>query len=299
MWLTLSIVSAAMLGFYDVAKKYSVKDNAVLPVLLLNTVFSTLIFLPILINECYSLGWFDNTIFESESYGIRAHIIVIIKAIMVLTSWILGYFAIKHLPLSLVGPINAVRPVLVLLGAMIIFSERLNLYQWIGVIISFISIFLLSIISKKEGINFKENRWVILLGLAVIMGAACGLFDKYIMAELNPVFVQSWFNLYQMIMMLCIVILLWWPRRKSSTPFQFRWSIPLISIFICIADFAYFRALTNSEAMISIISVIRRGSVIVSFICAALLFREQHLKKKAIDLALILIGMLFLYWGSK
>ncbi len=299
MWLSLALISATMLGFYDVAKKYSLKDNAVLPVLLLNTVFSTIIFSPTILDSAFELGWFTDTIFESDMYGLKEHLRVILKAFIVLSSWICGYFAIKHLPLSLVGPMNAVRPVFVLLGALLIFGERLNIYQWIGVILSFVSIFLLSLISKKEGVNFKSNKWVLILGLAVLLGATSGLYDKYIMRDMNPVFVQGWFNLYQMIIMCVLVPLLWWPKRKSTTPFKFRWSILLISMFICMADFAYFNALSDSEAMISVVSTIRRGSVIVSFCCAALFFHEKQLKRKAIDLLLVLIGMAFLYWGSK
>ena len=41
MWLLLAFLSATLLGFYDVFKKKSLKDNAVLPVLFLNTFFSS------------------------------------------------------------------------------------------------------------------------------------------------------------------------------------------------------------------------------------------------------------------
>ena len=299
MWLTLSLVSAAMLGFYDVAKKSSLKENAVLPVLMLNTIFCTLIFLPTLFDGSLGLGWFDGTVLASERYGLEVHLKVMFKAALVLSSWIFGYFAIKHLPLSLVGPINAIRPVLVLLGAMLIFGERLNLYQWIGVLLSFLSIFLLSLSSRREGVSFTSNKWIAMLAAAVLLGAASGLYDKYIMREMNPVFLQGWFNLYQMILMAVIVAVMWYPRRHMNTPFTFRWSIPLISLFICIADFAYFNALTDEGAMIAVISTLRRSSVIVSFCCAALLFREKQLRSKAFDLLLILLGMLFLYWGSR
>ena len=39
MWLLLAFCSAALLGFYDVFKKKSLSNNAVLPVLALNTTF--------------------------------------------------------------------------------------------------------------------------------------------------------------------------------------------------------------------------------------------------------------------
>ena len=72
----------------------------------------------------------------------------------------------------------------------------------------------------------------------------------------------------------------------------------MISIFISIADFAYFSALSSEDALIAIISMIRRGSVIISFAAGAFIFREKNLKAKALDLFLILIGLILLCIGS-
>ena len=96
-----------------------------------------------------------------------------------------------------------------------------------------------------------------------------------------------------------ILALLWYPKRKSTTPFHWKWTIILISVFLCTADFVYFYALSYQDSMISIVSMVRRGSVVVSFLFGALLFREKNLKSKAIDLILVLIGMFFLYLGTK
>ena len=65
------------------------------------------------------------------------------------------------------------------------------------------------------------------------------------------------------------------------------------------ADFVYFYALSLPGAMISIVSMIRRGSVIVSFLFGAAIFHEKNLKAKFVDLLLVLLGMLFLYFGTK
>ncbi len=299
MWLLLAFCSAALLGLYDVAKKRALTNNAVLPVLLLNTLFSTILFLPTILSAEFSLGWFDGTPFYSVHEGLDAHLLVVLKSTIVLTSWIFGYFAIKHLPLTIVGPINATRPIMVLIGAMVIFGERLNAWQWTGITISIGSLFLLSLSSKKEGINFVKNRWILLLAAAAVTGAISGLYDKHIMRELNPVFVQSWYNLYQLLMMGAVVSILWLPKRKQTTPFHWSWAIPCISILLSMADFAYLYALKDQDAMISIVSMVRRSSVIVSFTFGALIFREKNLKAKAIDLVLILIGMIFLYIGSR
>ncbi|MFI3258990.1 MAG: DMT family transporter [Rikenellaceae bacterium] len=299
MWLLLAFLSAALLGLYDVAKKQAVTANAVLPVLLLNTLFSSLIFAPMILSAELGVGWFDGTIFEGERGDLQAHLMVMLKACIVLSSWVMGYFAIKHLPLTLVGPINATRPVMTLIGAMLIYGERLNGWQGAGVALSFLSIILLSRSSKREGISFGSNLWVLLLAGAAVMGSVSGLYDKFIMRSLNPIFVQGWYNLYQMLLMGAIIGLLWWPKRNETTPFRWSWAIPLISIFLSMADMAYFYALDQDGAMISIVSMVRRSSVMVSFGCGALLFGERNLRAKALDLLLILIGMICIYIGTK
>lgn len=297
--LYLAFLSAALLGIYDTFRKQSLKDNAVLPVLFLNTIFLSLMFLPFILVSTFSPHVLEGSIFFVPQAGWEVHRYILLKSCIVLSSWILGYFATKHLPLTIIGPINATRPVMVLIGALLLFGERLNLYQWIGVTLAIISFFLLSRSGKKEGIDFKHNRWIFLLVMAAVMGAVSGLYDKYLMKQFAPMLVQSWYNIYQVFIMCPIILLLWYPQRKKSTPFQWRWTIPCISLFLGAADFAYFYALSYPDAMISVISMIRRGSVVVSFACGALVFHEKNLKSKIVDLILVLIGMFFLYLGSK
>ena len=304
MWLLLAFLSAALLGFYDTFKKKSLRNNAVIPVLFLNTLFSTLIFLPFIVLSASS-HTLDGSMFYVPQMGWAAHRFILLKSVLVLSSWIFGYFAMKHLPLSIVGPINATRPVLVLVGALLVYGERLNLWQWMGVLLAILSFFLLSRSGRKEGIDFKHNRWIFCLIIAALLGAASGLYDKYLMASvqdggvgLNRMVVQSWYNIYQTVLMGIILCTVWFPKRRQSTPFRWDGAIVFISIFLSLADFAYLYALSLPGAMISVVSMVRRGSVIVSFITAVLFFRERNVKAKAIDLLLVLLGMICLYIGS-
>ena len=276
--------------------------------LLINTALSTLFFSPFLVDYVMGAGWFAGSALDTDPYAgvvgesvpsaLRAHGLVILKAFIVLSSWILGYFGLKHLPLTLVGPINATRPVLVLVGATLIFGEQLNAYQWAGVLTTILSIFMMSRAGKKENIDFKSNKWIWCVAGATIMGAVSGLYDKFVMRQLSPMFVQSWFNLYQMLIMIVICALLWYPTRHKTTPFRWSWAIPLISIFICLADFAYYTSLSDPDSMISVVSLVRRSSVIISFLCAAIIFRERNLRAKALDLVLILLGMALIWLGT-
>jgi len=304
MWLAFAFLSAALLGCYDSFKKEALRDNAVIPVLFLNTLFCSLIFLPFIVLSAFT-DRLDGTQFFVPVCGWEVHRYIVLKSCIVLSSWVLGYFGMKHLPLTIVGPINATRPVMVLVGALLVFGERLNLYQWIGVALAVASFLLLSRSGKKEGINFGHNRWIACIVLAAALGAVSGLYDKYLMAPpsdggvgLDRMVVQSWYNLYQCGMMAAMLLLLWWPVRKHTTPFRWHWSIIFVSIFLSVADFVYFYALSLPGAMISIVSMVRRGSVVVSFLFGAWLFHEKNLKSKAVDLALVLLGMLFLYLGT-
>lgn len=306
LWLGLAFLSATLLGFYDVFKKQSLKENAVIPVLFLNTLFSSLIFLPFILLSLTEGNALEGSIFHVPVESWEVHKYVVLKSLIVLSSWTFGYFGMKHLPLTIVGPINATRPVMVLVGALLVFGERLNLYQWIGVLLAIFSFFMLSRSGKKEGINFKQNKWIYFVVLASVLGAVSGLYDKYLMAPtedgglgLNRMVVQSWYNIYQLGMTGIIMMLLWYPKRKTTTPFHWHWCIILISIFLSAADFVYFYSLSLDGALISVVSMVRRGSVIVSFLCGALFFREKNLKSKAADLLLVLLGMVFLYLGTR
>ena len=242
MWLVLAFLSATLLGFYDAFKKKALSGNAVIPVLFLNTLFSSLIFIPFIIMS-YTGTQLDGTIFHVAEGGWEVHKYIVLKSMIVLSSWTFGYFGMKHLPLTIVGPINATRPVMTLVGALIVYGEVLNLYQWIGVILAIISFAMLSKSGKKEGIDFKHDKWIYFIVLAAILGAISGLYDKYLMAPpenggvgLDRMIVQSWYNIYQFFLMGAMMLMIWWPKKNSTTPFHWHWSIVFISIFLSAAE---------------------------------------------------------------
>ncbi len=312
MWLILAFASAALLGFYDVFKKQALKANDVVVVLTLNTLFGSLIFLPfVLLSAGGQLS--SDSLFYVPVCGWDVHQYIILKAVIVLASWLCGYFALQNLPLTIVGPINATRPVMVLLGAILVFGERLNLYQWVGVLCAVFGFYLLSRSGKKEGIDFRHNRWIVLAVLASALGAVSALFDKYLLAPvetggrgIDHMVVQSFFMFYQFVMMAVVLLIGKYRANRANGAngangrvFHWKWSILLISLFLCAADFVYFYALTLPEALIAVVSMIRRGSVLVSFFVGALVFHEKNLRYKVVDLALVLLSMVFLYLGSR
>ena len=294
MWILLAVCSALGLGFYDVFKKLSVKGNNVLLVLMLNTLFGTILMSPVIVG-CVATGH------SGLGDKLAGHFRILLKAFIVLGSWLLGYFAIKHLPLTIQGPVNASRPVLVLVGALVVFGERLNALQWAGILLGFASLFLISRIGAAEGFSLRGSRWLWMAVGATMLGAVSALYDKYLLGMYRPLEVQAWYLLYQCAIMSAVILLM---RRfaphaaGAASKFSWRWSIPCISLFLTAADIAYFYSLSQPGAMISVVSMIRRGSVLVSFCYGVVVLRESHVRAKAADLLVLLLSLGLLVAGS-
>jgi len=298
MWVGYVILSAIVLGFYDVFKKLSVKDNAVLPVLFVSTLVSLVFFLPwIIISRQGTIISTDNILYIPYS-GLWNNFLIFIKTCLVLCSWVFSFFALKNLPISIVAPIRSTSPVWTLIGAIFLLNETFSVQQWIGIVVVFASIYSYSLIGKREGIFFWKNKWVFFIFLATLFGSASGLYDKFLIAEagIHRMEVQAWFSVYQSVILLPVVAILWWPKRKAN-PFEWRWTIPCIGLFLIVSDFFFFYALSIPGALISVVSLVRRGGMVISFLSGLFVFKEENILVKSFALAGVIGGITILYFA--
>lgn len=300
MWVYLGLGAALFLGFYDICKKHSVKENAVLPVLFLGTLFGSVLMIPTIILSPV----FPDLAMSLDIYvpGIdfAAHIRLFIKSLIVSTSWVLSYFALKNLPISIVTPIKAAGPFFTLAGAFFLLGERPSVLQWSGLLLILISFVLFSRIGKKEGIIFKNNRWILFMILGTLAGSVSSLYDKYLIAHLGmaPQVVQAWFSVYLVVILGIVTAVFWFPKRADYTPFVWRWTIPLIGVLLIAADFMYFRALRYEGVLVVLLSAIKRGRVFVALIVGGLIFKEVNKRKKLLALCGILAGVFLIVYSS-
>jgi bacterial/archaeal transporter family protein len=296
MWITLGLISSLLLGLYDVCKKHSLSHNAVLPVLFLSVVFG---FLPMpffLAGSRLAPEAMQQIHCYVPVATFSEHWHVFIKAFIVSTSWVLAYFAMKHLPISIVTPIRASGPVWTLIGALLIFHEQPSLQQWIGMAIVFSSYYIFSLLGRQEGIHFHRSKWILFIFLATFIGTFSTLYDKYLFQKLRytPMLVQFWFAFYNVVLLGLFTAVFWWPRRAEFTPFEWRWSIPLIGLLLIASDFAYFNSVHDPDALIVVLSILRRSSVVVSFAAGCLLFKDVNRRKKGWALAGVLAGVILI-----
>jgi len=295
-WGFFAVLSAVFLGIYDVAKKASVQDNAVLVVLFACSASGLALFLPLGALTLAAPAW-------AQSHGIfitalswRDHALVVAKAALVTLSWVLTFFALKHLPISLASPVRASAPLFTLLGAVVLFRERPSARQILGIAVILLAYWVFSLIGRIEGIRFSRNAWVWSLFLGTLVGAASGLYDKHLLqtSHLPPLAMQFWFTVYNTLIQGAIVIFLWLPRRALHTPFRWRWTIAAVGVLLLLSDALYFHALAMPGALVSVISTLRRTNVVLSFAIGSLLFGERYRLRKSFALAGVIAGVLLI-----
>jgi len=283
MWLWMAIGSAVLLGFYDIAKKQALQRNSTLVVLLVATALSA-----VLLSPCLFI------------YGGSAmdHLSLLMKAVLVTASWVSGMIGLRLLPITICSTMKATRPFLVVIFSIILFGEQLNGWQWGGVVFALIAVLMLSRTGRSEGINFARNKGVYAMALSICAGAASALYDKFIIKGMEPLFVQSWSNFY--ISLLLVVCIFFKARYDSSWKLGFKWdwTLLLIALLITGADALYFFALRQDGSLLSVISLARRSSVIVTFAFGSIIFKETNIRAKALSLLVLMVGMVLLMIGS-
>ena len=80
--------------------------------------------IPVLLGSLFAPEWMGKIGIYAAPMPLLWHKYMVIKALIVGTSWICAYFALKHLPISIVSPIRASGPVWTLFGAIVLFHEQ-------------------------------------------------------------------------------------------------------------------------------------------------------------------------------
>lgn len=305
MWTFLAFISALCLGFYDISKKIALRDHPVVDVLTWSVCFSAVLLSVPLICSRFCPAMMVGTPFYVPTMDLQAHLFTVLKSLIVLSSWVCAYMALKHLPISVVSPMQATRPMWTLVGALLIFGERLNTWQWIGVCIALGTILAFSFFTRKprNSRDYRDpriNRYYVALALAILLGAASGLYDKYLMRRYDHNAVQVYYTFYQAVMMMGVWVIEYarHPRSPRVTSFSSFLPIALISIFLIISDNVYMLALRDPDSLIAVVSTIRRGGAVIGFAYGLLFLKEENPLPKVLCMIGIGVGLLCLAFGA-
>ena len=301
MWVVLSLTSAVLLGFYDIFKKQTVVGNAIIPVLFYSTMISALLFLPFILLSQFKPFIFTGSFMEKlfiDPLTLQQHLLIIGKTAIIVFSWMFSYSAMKNLPITVVGPVNQLRPAISVVLLFLIFQEKLTLVQWFGVVLAIISFFFMNRSGKLEGIHFKSNKWVYMLLASAVLVALSGVYDKFLLSyidkPMSPATIQAWYTVYDFLMTSVLFFFIWLPKRKEQ-PFEWRWGIVAMAVFVTVADVIYLTGLKQDAAVVVIIPLILYGvRLLVSFVYGIFGFKEKNIRSKIVPLLMVLAALVCL-----
>jgi drug/metabolite transporter (DMT)-like permease len=299
MWMYLGLLAALFLGLHNLCKKHAVQGNEVLPVLLGTLISGFLLLLPFFIGSLYFPEYTRKIEFYIPPIPWETHGFIFIKSMIMTGSWILAFQALKHLPITIVTPIRSAGPFFTFIGAILIYQEKPNALQWIGFFLIILSVVGYSKIGKKEGINFKRNKWIFAIIGATLLGASSGLYDKFLIQSLtlNPQTLLFWFCWYTILILLVILSVTWFPNAQKRKAFKWRWTIVAVGVLLQAADYFYFKALQDPDALIMLLSAIKRSQLLIAVVVGGLIFKEKNKRKKMIPLAGILVGVFLILYS--
>lgn len=287
-WTTWILASAVMLALYDLAKKASVNANAVIPTLLFSTIAGSGAFL-VALAFAGRLGASASAV-TSEIAALAA-----VKTTIVGTSWVFTFRALRTLPISIATPIRASAPALVFVAALFLYGEVPSALQGVGMACIFAGYFLFSWAGRHEGIDFFRSRAVWCAVAGMCCSAASSLWDKYVF-QVRGANVEAVQLLFQVGLVLFYALAL--SARNflglRADRFEWRWTIPLVGVLLAGADWLLFKGISGPGVPISVASLLRRFSVVLTFFLGAKFFHETNLARKTLALAAILLGVLLI-----
>lgn len=291
-WVLWILASAVFLALYDIAKKASVRDNEVLPVLLCSTCFGCLAYLV----GITALGRLGATLAAVDA---RVILLGLLKSAIVASSWVFTFCALRTLPVTIATPIRSSAPALVFLVALVLYGEIPTWIQGVGMLLVFAGYCTFSWAGRHEGIDFFHNKAVGLAVVGAVLSAVSSIWDKYVFqVAASPVEATQLVFQVGLVAVYGVSLLV---RRcflpspsTGSFAFTWRWTIPFVGILLCLSDWLLFTGLSLPGTPISVCSLMRRFSVAITFVLGALFFHETNLARKSVALALVLAGIALL-----
>ena len=142
-WLLPVLMSALLLGVYEIFKKHALRDNSVMPILFWSLVCGALGYAAFL----GATGKLAHAVAAPpELWGL-----LLFKPLLVGTSWFFGYYGLREVPITLASPLNATNLLWAFFGGIALYGERLTLMQIAAAVVIFAGLYLFPARASSKG----------------------------------------------------------------------------------------------------------------------------------------------------
>lgn len=306
-WILLTLTYGLLKGGREISKKKAMDKNSVMEVLLVYTIIAFLIVIP---RFPHALGM------APRYYGL-----ILIKSFSIFLAWILGFHALKHLPVSLYGVLDLSRVLLGTFFGVIVFHEVLMWNQMLGLaLVAFGLLALKFKITGRKSVTATESiassssdslpeeaseevqvspsaaeagrippKFVIMAFASCVFNSVSGLLDKILMKDINSSQMQFWYMFFLVVFYLIYVFVTKTKIRKETLKNGWIW---LMAIMFVIGDAALFIANADSSSRVTVMTVVKQSACFVTILGGKFVFHEKDIAYRMFCASIIVCGIL-------
>ncbi len=274
LWIFFIVIYSLLKGSREGMKKAALKKSSSNEILFFYTLIGLILILP-----------FSKSAFSLEPIYI---FYVFIKAAVCCAAWICAFCALKNMSVSLYGIMDLSRMIFSTMLGVFVLGESFTLPRAIGVTLVIIGLFLVNL---KKSANSKGMTLPILVTalLNCFLNAVSGTMDKVLMQYMDSSQLQFWFMFFMTV--IYGVILLVQGERISLKTVKTNFWIPLLSLSLVAGDKLLFEANASPYSEVTLMTVIKQSSVIVTVLTGWLVFHEKHILYKMMCALIVLLGI--------
>ncbi|MCX8130292.1 MAG: DMT family transporter [Clostridia bacterium] len=296
LWLWLILISGAFLGLYDIFKKKALQRNTLFSVLAL---YSSLCFIIVAFEFTNAIQICRNNL-----------LLILLKAVIIFFSWILGFISIKNMPISVITPFGTLSPLFSIILGIIVLNEKMGYIQLAGILIALLAYYFIGKAGAREVKGLFRSKYLYFMVLSMALSATSALIDKIALKNVNTGQLQFWFSLFLAALYISAFLANKLFNKKESTNKKSEdtllknnikkipYFIILMSIFLVISDRIYYFAVKMPDSQISVIMPLRKISILVSALVGGYIFKEENLKSKFYGMCLLGIGIILIFAGK-
>lgn len=283
-WIFLVLLYGLLKGGREIAKKKAMDKNSVMEVLLAYTLLSFILVIP----QAPNAGGLEP----------KFYFLIAIKSFCMFLAWLCGFYSLKKIPVSLYGILSLSRVLFATLLGVVVLHETMTTYKLIGLILVCAGLLLLKFNPKKDNqlTTEKDNQpeiaaiFIILAFISCIFNSISGFMDKILMRDITSSQLQFWYMLFIIIYYGIFVII----KKIKISPSVLKnvWVWALAVMFV-IGDKALFIANANPNSQITIMTLIKQSSCIVTILGGKFIFKEKGIAYKLFCASIVILGIVF------
>ncbi len=281
-WIIFIFIYSFLKGTRDGMKKAALKKSSADEILFFYSLFGFILILP-----------FSQNAFSTPPIYI---FYCFLKSAIICTSWILAYVALKQMTVSLYGIMDLSRMVFSTMLGVFLLGEEMTVSKAIGVVLVIAGLLLVN--TKSDSASGRVRAVVLLAALTnCVLNAISGTMDKILMKTMESDQLQFWFMFFLLI--LYSIILMTKKEKISFKSVKTNYWIPLMSLSLVFGDRLLFTANAMPESQVTVMTVIKQSSVIITVLTGWIFFKEKNILFKMMCCGIILCGIFISILGIK